>query len=151
MSRARAYRSQKYLVLFTLLISPFAARAIDLDLKVEPGVAYSTHQAQKDRFELGGAGTVKGLVGAEGGWVNLALGLTFLGLPSQTGFGQTNMGTAWAPSFGLRIEAPRESEWKRLQHPHQRESFYGARPWIDADMMYVRTGGLDRIGFAAAV
>jgi outer membrane protein OmpA-like peptidoglycan-associated protein len=28
---------------------------------------------------------------------------------------------------------------------------YAASPWIDADVLYARTGGLDRMGFAAAV
>jgi outer membrane protein OmpA-like peptidoglycan-associated protein len=39
----------------------------------------------------------------------------------------------------------------RLRRPHQRESFGGGKPWIDADALYVRTGGLDRFGFAGAV
>jgi outer membrane protein OmpA-like peptidoglycan-associated protein len=39
----------------------------------------------------------------------------------------------------------------RLQRPHQKESFAGGRPWIDGDALYVRTGGLDRFGFAGAV
>ena len=39
----------------------------------------------------------------------------------------------------------------RLMRPHESEWFLGAKPWVDADLMYVRTGGLDRVGFAAAV
>jgi outer membrane protein OmpA-like peptidoglycan-associated protein len=77
--------------------------------------------------------------------------LTFLGLPAQTGYASTSMGTAWAPSFGLRFQLPRESERMRLSRPHAQESFAGAKPWLDTDIMYVRTGGLDRVGFAAAV
>ena len=153
MSRARDFPSPKpfLLFLFALLACPFAARAIDLDLKLEPGAALSMTNPQSQRFELGGAATLKGLVGFEGGYVNLAAGLTFLGLPAQTGFASTSVGTAWAPSAGLRFQLPRESEAMRLQKPHQRESFAGGKPWVDGDVLYVRTGGLDRVGFAAAV
>jgi len=153
MSRARDFPLPKrFLVfLFALLAFPFAAHAIDLGVKLEPGAALSMTNPQSQRFELGGAATVKGLVGFEGGYVNLSAGLTFLGLPAQTGFASTGVGTAWAPSAGLRFQLPRESERMRLQRPHQRESFGGGRPWIDGDALYVRTGGLDRFGFAGAV
>jgi len=153
MSRARDFPLPKrFLVfLFALLAFPFAAHAIDLGVKLEPGAALSMTNPQSQRFELGGAATVKGLVGFEGGYVNLSAGLTFLGLPAQTGFASSSVGTAWAPSAGLRIQLPRESEKMRRQRPHERESFRGARPWIDGDALYVRTGGLDRFGFATAV
>ncbi|MFL5455164.1 MAG: OmpA family protein [Myxococcales bacterium] len=39
----------------------------------------------------------------------------------------------------------------RQAKPHAREMLYGAKPWVDADLMYVRTGGLNRAGFATAV
>ena len=153
MSRARDFPSPKrfLLFLFALLACPFAARAIDLDVKLEPGAALSMTNPQSQRFEFGGAATIKGLVGFEGGLVNLSAGMNFLGLPAQTGFASTSVGTAWAPSAGLRIQLPRESEKMRLHKPHQRESFGGGKPWIDGDVLYVRTGGLDRFGFAGAV
>ena len=151
MSRARDFPKPFLPFLVVLLACPFAARAIDLDLKLEPGAALSMTNPQSQRFELGGAATLKGLVGFEGGYVNLAAGLTFLGLPAQTGFASTSVGTAWAPSAGLRFQLPRESEAMRLQKPHQRESFAGGKPWVDGDVLYVRTGGLDRFGFAGAV
>ena len=139
------------LFILALLACPIAAQALDLDLKFEPGLALSMRKPQSQRFELGGAASLKGLVGFEGGYVNLAAGLTFLGLPAQTGYASSSVGTAWAPSLGLRVQVPRESEAMRLKRPHERESFYGAKPWIDADVMYVRTGGLDRVGFATGV
>jgi len=153
MSRARDFPSPSpfLLSLLVLFACPFAARALDLDLKLEPGAALSLTNPQTQRFELGGAATLKGLVGFEGGYVNLSAGLTFLGLPAQTGFASTNVGTAWAPSAGLRIQLPRESEMMRLQKPHYAESLRGAKPWVDGDVLYVRTGGLDRVGFAGAV
>jgi outer membrane protein OmpA-like peptidoglycan-associated protein len=152
MSRSLNLPSKCFLLfLFAAVAYPFAARAIDVGVKLEPGAALSATNPQSQRFELGGAATLKGLVGFEGGYVNLAAGLTFLGLPAQTGFASTSVGTAWAPSLGLRVELPRESESMRLQKPHQSEVFYGAKPWIDGDALYVRTAGLDRFGFATAV
>ena len=136
---------------FVSLALPFAARAVDLDVKLEPGAAVSLSNPQSQRFEFGGAASLKGLAGFEGGYVNLAAGLTFLGLPAQTGFASTSMGTAWAPSAGLRIQLPRESDTMRRERPHAREMLYGAKPWVDGDVLYVRTGGLNRVGFATAV
>jgi hypothetical protein len=49
-------------------------------------------------------------------------------------------GTAWAFGGGAR-----------LMRPHDAIGFYGASPWVDADLLYVRTGGLDRPGLATAV
>jgi outer membrane protein OmpA-like peptidoglycan-associated protein len=154
MSRARDWPSPNWFPLFIfafLAASPFAAQAVDVGVKLEPGAGLSMGRPQSQRFELGGAATVKGLFGFERGYVNLEAGLTFLGLAAEQGFTSSTVGTAWAPSLGLRIQLPRESEQMRLSRPHERESYYGAKPWADADMMYVRTGGLDRVGFAGAV
>jgi outer membrane protein OmpA-like peptidoglycan-associated protein len=144
-------RPSGLLCIFALLASPFEARAVDLSLKFEPGLALSLGKPQSQRFGLGAATSLKGLVGFEGGYVNFTGGLTFLGLPAKTGFASSSMGTAWAPSAGLRIQLPRESEEMRLRKPHQSESFNGAKPWLDGDLLYVRTGGLDRVGFSTAV
>jgi outer membrane protein OmpA-like peptidoglycan-associated protein len=153
MPRARRFPSLKQfgLLFVSLLTLPLAARALDLDVKIEPGVGLSLGAPQKDRFNLGGAATVKGLVGSEGGWFNVSAGLTFLALPAQSGYESSSVGTAWAPSLGLRVQLPRESDHMRMQKPHVHESWGGAKPWMDGDFMYVRTGGLDRAGFAAAV
>jgi outer membrane protein OmpA-like peptidoglycan-associated protein len=153
MLRARNFSSLKQCmpIVLSVLTFPLAARAIDLDLKVEPGLGLTLGSPQKDRFHLGGAATVKALVGSEGSWFNVAAGLTFLGLPAQSGYDSMSTGTAWAPSLGLRFQLPRESDRMRAQRPHEHESWGGAKPWMDGDFMYVRTGGLDRAGFAAAV
>lgn len=132
-----------------LLAIPLTTRAADLELKFEPGVAFPLSAPQSDRYKIGGAGTLKGIVGPEGGWASLAASLTFLGLSTQTGFG-SSAGTAWAPGLGFRIQAPRESEALRLGKPHASEKLFGAKPWVDGDLLYVRTGGLDRAGFAVA-
>ena len=149
--RPDGIRALAQLVGLAGLLGAAAAGAADLDLKFEPGVALPVSRPQVDRFGVGGAATVKGLLSFEGGWVSVAGGLTFLGLPAQSGYVSDSMGTAWAPSLGLRIRSPRETEVMRLERPHQPEKLYGARPWIDGDLLYVRTGGLDRAGFATAL
>ena len=133
-----------------LLAVPLAAHALDLEAKFEPGIAFPLSTPQSDRFKLGGAGTVKGIVGPEDGWASVAASLTFIGLPAQGSFGPTG-GTAWAPGLGFRIQKPRESDALRLGKPHAPEMLWGAKPWVDGDLLYVRTGGLDRAGFAMAV
>jgi hypothetical protein len=46
----------------------------------------------------------------------------------------------WSDSFGLRFKRPQDAS-------PERSGFGAASPWIDADALYVRTGGLDRFGF----
>src|SRR3981081_2237544 len=99
MSRTRDCPSPNrfLLFMFALLACPFAARALDLDLKLEPGAALSLNGQKSNVFACARAATRKGLVGFEGGYVNLAAGVTFLGLPAQTAYIQTSVVTAWAP------------------------------------------------------
>jgi hypothetical protein len=56
---------------------------------------------------------------------------------------------AWAGGGGVVLRLPRESEQTRLKRPHDREPLFGAKPWVDGDAFYVRTGLLDHFGFAA--
>jgi len=44
---------------------PLRGARLDLDLKLEPGAALSLNGQQSNRFEFGGAATLKGLVGFE--------------------------------------------------------------------------------------
>jgi outer membrane protein OmpA-like peptidoglycan-associated protein len=137
MTSARDCPSPKWFLLLTFasLACPFTARALDLALKLEPGVAIPLTAPQTDRFKPGGAASLKGLVGSEGSWVNVAVGLTFVGLPAESGFASSDAGTAWAPSLGLRFQSARE----------------GARPWLDGDVHYVRTDALNRAGVSGAL
>ena len=64
------------ILLLTFLVPP-AARAVDLSLKIEPGVAVPLGSPQTDRFNLGGAAALKGQVGF-GGYVDGSLGLAVL-------------------------------------------------------------------------
>ena len=137
------------ILLLTFLVPP-AARAVDLSLKIEPGVAVPLGSPQTDRFNLGGAAALKGQVGF-GGYVDGSLGLAVLALPTSANSLSTETGTSWAGSAGVRFKLLRKSESLRAGRPRESEPFYGANPWIDGDVMYVKTGPLDRFGYAAAV
>jgi outer membrane protein OmpA-like peptidoglycan-associated protein len=63
---------------------------------------------------------------------------TFLALPSETSGGEA--GTAWTFGGSLRLRRARNAT----------EEVLSISPWVDADVLYVRTGGLNRPGLAAA-
>jgi outer membrane protein OmpA-like peptidoglycan-associated protein len=120
-----------------LLGAPLTATAGDLSGKVEPGVAFPLTQQQSQRFDLGGGGAAKLLFGL-GPYLDVSAGVLVFALPVATNSLSAGTGTAWGYGPGLR-----------LKRPHDAETFYGVSPWIDADALYVRTGALNRFGFAA--
>jgi outer membrane protein OmpA-like peptidoglycan-associated protein len=130
-----------------LLAIPVTARAVDVGIKVEPGVAIPLSSPQTQQFGVGGAGALKGLVGL-GPYVDAAATIMFLGLPTSSSSLATESGRAWAGGGGVVLRLPRESEAMRLKRPHDREALFGAKPWVDGDALYVRTGPLDRFGVA---
>jgi len=130
-----------------LLAIPVMAQAVDVGFKVEPGVAVPLSAPQSDRFNVGGAGALKALVGLAP-FLDVAGTAMFLGLPNSSGSPSPDSGRAWAYGGGLLLRS-RESEEMRLKRPHDQEALFGARPWLDGDALYVRTGQLDRFGFAA--
>ena len=66
---------------------------------------------------------------------------SFTTLPTATAM--PTQGTAWTVGGGGRLRRPHDA-------PGGAAGFYAISPWIDADALYVRTGGLDRPGFATA-
>jgi outer membrane protein OmpA-like peptidoglycan-associated protein len=119
------------------LALPLVAGATDLSFKLEPGVAIPLTAPQSDRFDTGGAQSVKLLFGLTP-YLDVGPAVTLLYLP--TAIPGTDAGTAW----GLGVGA-------RLKRPHDAESAGGVSPWFDADLLYVRTGSLNRPGFDAAI
>jgi outer membrane protein OmpA-like peptidoglycan-associated protein len=122
------------LILFAV---PLTAGAADLGFKVEPGVAIPLTTQQSDRFNVGAGMPVKLLYGV-GRYVDLTADVSFMGLPTTTNSLSSGTGTAWGYGGGLRLKGPHDSDWN-----------YGMSPWIDADLLYVRTGSLNRLGFSA--
>jgi outer membrane protein OmpA-like peptidoglycan-associated protein len=120
-----------------LLALPMAAVAGELGVKVEPGVAFPLTASQSDRFDMGGGIPVKLLYGI-GPYLDVTAGVSMLGLPRSSSSLASEYGTAWGYGAGLRLKTARDSQ-----------AFYGMSPWVDADALYVRTGPLNRFGFAA--
>ena len=121
----------------TLFGISLAAAAADVGFKVEPAIAVPLTQQQSGRFNVGGAVPIKLLYGV-GRYLDFTAGVSFVGLPTASGSLSTETGTAWGYGGGLRLKAPHDSDFN-----------YGMSPWIDADALYVSTGGLNRFGFSA--
>jgi outer membrane protein OmpA-like peptidoglycan-associated protein len=128
-----------------LLAFPATASALDVGVKVEPGVAVPLSAPQTQRFTPGGDVSFKGYLGL-GRYFDAQAGFSVLGLGAASGSMPSTIGTAWSDSLGLRFKRPHDGSLER-------GGFYAASPWIDADGLYVRTGGLDRFGltFGAGV
>ncbi|MDP1829203.1 MAG: OmpA family protein [Archangium sp.] len=119
---------------------PLAAEAGDFALKIETGVVIPLTTPQSQLFVVGGAQTIKALWTLNP-WLDLGPSVTFMALSSQANL--ANPGTAWTFGASLRL--------KRPHHTPDDDTFFGISPWVDVDALYVRTGPLNRPGFAAAV
>ncbi len=115
--------------------APHLAGGLQLSLKLEPGLALALTDPQSRDTELGMGHTLKVLIGLNR-YLSVGPSLAFTRLPATEPM--TDSGTSW--TFGAG---------GRLMRPHDASGYYGIAPWIDADLMYVRTGDLDRPGFAA--
>ncbi|GAC1535067.1 MAG: hypothetical protein NVS2B9_00060 [Myxococcales bacterium] len=119
-----------------LLGAPWAARAADIGIKVEPGAAFPLSQPQSQRFGVGFGMPIKVMYGLSP-YADLTAGFSFIGLPLSKNSLSSLTGTAWGYGGGVRLKGPRDAE-----------AFYGMSPWVDADALYVRTGELNRFGVA---
>jgi outer membrane protein OmpA-like peptidoglycan-associated protein len=109
-------------------------------LKIEPGVAFPLTQPQSEIFKTGGSATIKALWSLTG-YLDLGPSATFMYLPTKTS--QSDSGTAWALGGSLQLKRPHDAP--------DNDTFYAISPWVDVDALYVRTGDLNRPGFAVAV
>ena len=117
--------------------NPRPAQLGDFALKVEPGVAIPLSHPQSQIFKVGVGQTIKALWMLNG-YTDVGPSVSFTALPTETGLG--DFGTAWTFGGGLRLRRPHDV-------PAQ-NALYASSPWLDADAFYVRTGGLNRAGFA---
>ena len=111
----------------------------DFTLKVETGVSFPMTDPQARLFNTGGSQTLKALW-ALNPYLDLGPSATFLALPAEAS--SREVGTSWG--FGGSV---------RLKRPHAAPDVNGLgsiSPWVDLDALYVRTGGLNRAGLAAA-
>jgi outer membrane protein OmpA-like peptidoglycan-associated protein len=136
-----------------LLLAPFA-QATDVQtpgrnplptqpgafaLKLEPGVALALSDPQSQIFKVGAGQTIKALWGLNR-YLDIGPSTTFMALPTESS--SRDLGTAWAFGGGLRLKRPHDAP--------DNDSFFAVSPWVDADVLYVRTGALNRPGFAVA-
>jgi len=116
---------------------PRLAPGLKLSVSVEPSLAVALTDPQAQRTDTGLGQTVKLLFGVTR---YLAVGPTAAYTTLPAAASMPTSGAAWAFGGGARV-----------MRPHDAVGWYGVSPWIDADLLYVRTGELDRLGFASAV
>lgn len=107
-----------------------------LSFKLEPGFAVALSEPQSDMTETGMGATAKLMFGL-GRYFQLGPTVGNVMLPA-TG-DMPGSGRAMLLGGGGRLMRPQDGNG------------YGFSPWIDADLLYVRTGDLSRPGFATAV
>jgi outer membrane protein OmpA-like peptidoglycan-associated protein len=120
--------------------APAAMPDFRMSLKLEPGLAVALSNPQSQRTEAGVGQTIKLLFGLTP-YLEVGPSAAFTTLPAT--MSMTDAGTSWALGATARVMRPHDAAPGRA-------GIYAASPWIDGDAVYVRTGGLDRPGFAAA-
>jgi len=118
--------------------APTFGQGPHVSVKIEPGVAAALSAPQSQMTNTGFRQAVKVLFGASR-YFAFGPSAAFTTLPA-TATGDS--GRSWAFGATGRVERPRDSPGGRLQ---------ATSPWFDADLQYVRTGPLNRLGFDAAV
>lgn len=118
------------------LMVPALAQAQDLTVRLEPGVAVPLGKPQTQHFDVGADGMVK-LDIPTTAWLDVVPGVGVLAVPQSSDFSKT--GTAWMVGGGLRLKRP---------HDNKGSGLTAVSPWLDGDLQYVRTGELDRFGWA---
>jgi outer membrane protein OmpA-like peptidoglycan-associated protein len=106
-------------------------------LKLEPGLAIPLTDPQSHGFDFGGVGTAKGLF-ALTPYLDLGPSVSFLALPTDDSL--RDLGTAWTVGGSIQVKRPHDISELNKSHI--------VSPWADFDALYVRTGKLDRFGFA---
>lgn len=141
MNNALSRRSARMptIALLSAVLLAGAARAAfagGFAVKVEPAAVFPLTQPQSRRFDTGGGVAAKALLGICDG-VDLTAGLSAFALPASSSSPVQGAGIAWTYGPGVRLRAGSDPK-----------IFHGASPWADADALYIRTGSLNRYGFA---
>src|SRR4051812_24902796 len=88
-----------------LLALPGTAHALEWSLKLEPGFAATVTDPQSRLFNLGGAGTVKALLGL-GPYVDVGPTVGFVGVPPSRFNSSSDTGIGWQLGGGFRFKRP---------------------------------------------
>lgn len=128
--------------LIAALVAPATALAADPPtVSLEPGVAIPLTGPQADRFNVGGALTLKPLIGLTP-YLDVGVAGTVIALPSR--IDGVDAGTGYAIGPTLRLKRPHDES-------NTGRGFSAVSPWIDGNAQYMRTGPLDRLGLSLAV
>ncbi len=119
-----------------LVVFTSSAAFADVAIKLEPGVVVPTTAPQSEIYDVGGGQSLKALFGINP-YLDIGPAVSFLFLPASVPLAES--GVAWGFGGGFRLKRPHD----------QLDS--GTSPWLDADLLYMRTGDLGRIGFDVAV
>lgn len=110
-----------------------------LTYRVEPGIAAPLSSPQSNLYGVGGAVTGKVAVNLTK-WFDVDPSVSMIVLSSKSGY---SVGGTEAFGLGARIHRP---------HDVPRDSYWHeASPWVDADIQYFNTGGLNRLGASVGV
>jgi outer membrane protein OmpA-like peptidoglycan-associated protein len=123
-----------------LFVIPSLSQAQEVTLRVEPGIAVALTDPQAQRFGIGGALAVKPEIGL-GSYFSMGPSASVIAFPSTGSV--TSAPTMWTMGGFARVKRPHDE--KNLG-----SGFTAVSPWVDADLQYVYTGGLDRFGWAVA-
>jgi outer membrane protein OmpA-like peptidoglycan-associated protein len=123
------------------LLTANVANAQEFSVRVEPGIAIPAGDPQDDRFDVGASLAVKPEL-TVGSWVGVGPS------SSVTVFHSTLEGidppVIWTLGGFLRIKRPHDQE-------NTSSGAEAVSPWIDSDLQYVRTGDLNRVGWAVGL
>ena len=103
--------------------------------KIEAGVAFPLRSPQKDFFGPGFGGRLNLGLGL-GEWISVQLTGQVVALPARNTAPTGDAAVPIGLGGGLRLKLPYR---------------YAVYPWIDADLLYVRTGPLDRLGYTVGI
>ncbi|HVV84464.1 MAG TPA: OmpA family protein [Kofleriaceae bacterium] len=117
------------------------APGLELSVRIEPGVATALTDPQADLAGTGFGQTVKVMFGVSR-FLAVGPAATFTTLPSTDEMASAR--NAWSFGAGARLMRPHDAA-------PGRRGIHALSPWLDADLLYVRTGDLGRPGFAAGV
>ena len=118
--------------------APALAPGLQLSLKLEPGLAVALTDPQSDTTEPGFRQTLKALFGVSR-YVAVGPSFAFTTLPAASSM--TSSASSWALGATARLERPHDAPGGRFQ---------AMSPWVDADLLYVRSEERNLPGFAAA-
>ena len=132
------------IILFGMLAAyPSLAQAQDtyVSVRVEPGVAVPMGNPQEERFYPGFAADLKPELSI---FDIFSFGPSLATVVFPSNVDGVDAPALWGLGGFIRFKRPHGFEW------NDSEGAEAVSPWIDADAQYVRTGPLDRVGYAVA-